>query len=117
MAWLWRSWVWRWAGVRGNELVDAGSGATYYATSVISDGLTPTFNFDIAVNTGTPLDYYELIFTMAGSNFQPGGRFAQEEHIYLNVVPEPQAYALATGLCLAGLAASRRLIRKPRNGD
>jgi hypothetical protein len=100
-----------------NGLVDPGSGATYYSTSVISDGSTPSFNFDISVNPATPLDYYELIFTMAGSNFLPGGRFAQEEHVYLNVVPEPQAYALATGLCLVGFAAYRRLGGKARSGE
>jgi len=91
---------------------DGGSGATYFSTSIVADGSTPTFNFELLVSAGTPADYYDLALTFGAG----AGQFSQEEHVYLNVVPEPQAYAMASGFASAAFVAYRRWCRRSRTG-
>jgi hypothetical protein len=93
---------------------DINNGATYFYTSIVSDGSTPTFSFELSVLAGTPLDYYDLALTFAWD--VDGVPFYQNEHVYVNVnvVPEPQAYAMASGLALAAYAAYRRWRRRSR---
>jgi len=48
-------------------------------------GQAITYTFDISVDAGTPADLYDLTFAVAGDG---GGRWAQEEHFYLQVLTE-----------------------------
>jgi hypothetical protein len=52
----------------------------------ISGSVTPaTYNFDVLVESGTPLDVYELVFAVPGVRSSLG-RVYQEEHFYIEVL-------------------------------
>jgi hypothetical protein len=100
-----------WTDANGPENVWQEWGApTYYTkgageagTSGIPwDGTQMTYVFNMTLDAATPIDVYDLEFAVA-----TGGFAYQDEHFYLNVVPEPSAVVLA-GLGLLGLLAWRR---------
>jgi hypothetical protein len=87
----------------------------YFTKDNENDGGLPAdqagvFSFDLFVDATTPADVYDLEFSVGGrtSADEP---FYQDEHFYLNVIPEPGTFALLA-LGLGGLAArGRRRLR------
>ena len=79
------------------------NGGPYYTTSVVQGSNEGTvYTFDIMLDAATPADVYDLEFAIATGAFT-----YDDEHYYLQVIPEPTAAALA-GLGLLGLIAYRR---------
>jgi hypothetical protein len=85
----------------------------YFTKDNGSDGGLPAdqagvFSFGLFVDATTPADVYDLEFAVAGVT---DGLFYQDQHFYLNVIPEPGTFALLA-LGLGGLAArGRRRLR------
>jgi hypothetical protein len=65
-----------------------GEDANYYSDPEIRHrwGTGPTtFTFDLDVELGSPDDYYDLVFAVAGKFQDGGGLFYAEQHLYLQV--------------------------------
>ena len=86
----------------------------YFTKDNGNDGGLPAneagaFSFDLFIDPVTPLDVYDLEFAVAGLNGdeQP---FYQDEHFYLEVVPEPAVGASAMTMIatLGAVFAARR---------
>jgi hypothetical protein len=69
------------------------------------------FSFGLFVDAATPPDVYDLEFAVAGTAGGGDLRFYQDEHFYLEVVPEPAAGASAMAMlaALGVVFGSRRL--------
>jgi len=69
------------------------------------------FSFDLMVDAATPPDVYDLEFAVAGTTGGGEVRYYQDEHFYLQVVPEPAvgASAMAMLAALGVVFGSRRL--------
>jgi len=81
---------------------DPVNGPQWFYQGPISAGVGSVYNFDLILDPGTPLDVYDLEFAIAGgSGFTPSSWY-QDEHFYLNVIPEPSTLALA-GLGILGI--------------
>jgi len=65
-----------------------GTAGAYFTQPYISyrwaDGPT-TFLYDLTVQNDAGLDYYELVFSIAGRRASDGALFAGEEHFYVQV--------------------------------
>lgn len=68
------------------------------------NGTPVLYDFDLQIASDTPADFYDLAFVLAGKG---QGLWAQEEHFYVHVVPEPSPSLLAA-VALAAIAALRR---------
>jgi hypothetical protein len=68
------------------------------------------FSFDLMVDAATPPDVYDLEFAVAGTTGGGEVRYYQDEHFYLQVVPEPGAgaSAMATLAALGVVFGARR---------
>lgn len=64
------------------------------------------FSFDLFVDSATPLDVYDLEFSVGGK-YADGMRWYQDEHFYLRAVPEPGTLVLL-GAGIAGLVTIGR---------
>ena len=67
------------------------------------------FSFDLFVDAATPPDFYDLEFAVAGKEH---GLWYEDQHFYVQVVPEPSA----TFLCVAALSALAGLRQLRRAG-
>ena len=69
------------------------------------------FSFDLFVDAATPPDVYDLEVAVAGTTGGGEVRYYQDEHFYLEVVPEPAAGASAMAMlaALGVVFGSRRL--------
>ena len=78
-------------------------------------GLPPedagVFTFDLLVNADTPPDFYDLEFAVAGKE---GGLWYEDEHFYLEVLPEPSPALL--GVVALSAIAGLRWVRRARPG-
>jgi hypothetical protein len=55
------------------------AGGLYFSKSGSTTGV---YNFDVAIDAGTPADVYEMIFSIGGKS---GGLWSQEEYFYIKV--------------------------------
>jgi hypothetical protein len=69
-----------------------GEQAAYYTQPAVSYrwGSDPTaFTYELAAQAGSGLDYYDLVFALAGKRAGNGALFYAEEHVYVQVVLLP----------------------------
>jgi hypothetical protein len=83
---------------------DGSNGGIPWGGSLIS------YMFDLFIDPSTPADFYDLEFAVAGK-FDTNVRWYQDEHFYLQVVPEPGT-VLMMGMGLALMAAGSRKLKR-----
>lgn len=78
----------------------------------ISGALAGVVSFDLFIDAATPPDVYDLEFAIAGLDGNEN-LFYQDQHFYLEVVPEPATGASAMAM-IAALGVAARLRRPAR---
>jgi hypothetical protein len=86
----------------------------YFTKDDGNDGGLPSqdagpFSFDLFVDAATPPDFYDLEFAVAGKG---GGLWYEDQHFYVQVVPEPSATLLGI-VAVSAIAAVRRIGGRP----
>jgi hypothetical protein len=74
---------------------DPVNGPQWFAQGPIDGSVGSVYNFDLVLDPNTPMDVYDLEFAIAGGPAHQSGSWYQDEHFYLQVIPEPSTIALA----------------------
>jgi hypothetical protein len=85
-----------------NEGADPVNGPQWFTQGPIDGGVGSVYNFDLVLDPNTPFDVYDLEFAIAGGGAYTPSSWYQDEHFYLQVIPEPGTLALA-GLGMIGI--------------
>ena len=85
-----------------NYGADPVNGPQWFAQGVIDADVGSVYDFDLILDPNTPFDVYDLEFAIAGGPAYQSGSWYQDEHFYLQVIPEPSTIALA-GLGMIGI--------------
>ncbi len=98
---------------QGLPVGGSSSGATvnfrYYTTDWASTAGTHAEHLmSFLIDPSTPQDTYQLVVRMSSGTGYGASDWTQEENILLTVVPEPQTYAMLSGVGLVGFGVVRR---------